>query len=99
MAETSQCDGCGRMTPTIHGRCPACWHIKEAAFAASPAERPPRGFGIRVSDQLLELLWFLPGLALLLIALIAGGDGVLLVIALVLLLGGSVARFGDVFLP
>ena len=99
MAETTVCDGCGRMTPTIHGRCPACWHVKEAALAASPAVKPPRGLSIQLGDQLLELLWFIPGLALLLIALITADDGVLLLLGLVLLLGGGVGRFGDVFLP
>lgn len=87
------------MTPTIHGRCPSCWHVKEAAFAASPSVAPPRSVGLTVSDQLLELLWFVPGLVVVLIALIAGTDGVLFVLGLVLLLGGGVGRFGDVFLP
>ncbi len=99
MEQRTECDGCGRITPTIHGRCPACWHVKEAALAASPAVKAPRNLSIRVGDQLLELLWFVPGLALLLVAVLAGDDGVLLVIALVLLLGGGIGRFGDVFLP
>ncbi len=99
MEQRTPCDGCGRMTPTIHGRCPACWHVKEDASSARPSVQPARSLNIRVGDQLLELLWFVPGLALALVAVIAGGDEVLLVIALVLLLGGSVGRFGDVFLP
>ncbi len=99
MENRTQCDGCGRLTPTIHGRCPACWHVKEAALAASPAVKAPRSLSIQVGGQLLELLWFVPGVTLLLIALIAGGDAVLAIIALVLLLGGGIGRFGDVFLP
>lgn len=99
MEQRTLCDGCGRSTPTIHGRCPACWHVKEAALAASPSVKPPRSVGVRIGDQLLELLWFVPGLALVLVAVIAGGDEVLFVIALVLLLGGGIGRFGDVFLP
>ncbi len=100
MENRSECAGCGRITPTIHGRCPACWHVKELAFAPAPSSRGQReSLGTRVSDGLLELLWFAPGLALLLVAVIAGDNGVLLVIALVLLFGGTIGRFGDVFLP
>lgn len=100
MENRTVCDGCRRVTPTIHGRCPSCWHVKQAAPAPVPRTGGhPESLTARVGDGLLELLWFVPGLALLLIALLAGDDGVLLVIALVLLLGGSIGRFGDVFLP
>ena len=104
MDNRTVCDGCGRATPTIHGRCPNCWHVKQpVAVAAVSAPRPAgdqsRSRSTRLGDEILELLWFAPGLALLAVALVAGGDGVLIVIALVLLLGGGVARFGDLFLP
>jgi hypothetical protein len=100
MENRTVCGGCGRMTPTIHGRCPSCWHVKHVTPSQpAPAGRREEGLSTRLGDGLLELLWFAPGLALLLIALIAGDSGVLLVIALVLLLGGVIGRFGDVFLP
>jgi hypothetical protein len=100
MENRTLCDGCGRITPTIHGRCPSCWHVKQATRPErAPAGRRQEGLATRLGDGLLELLWFVPGLALLLIALVAGDNGVLLVIALVLLLGGGIGRFGDVFLP
>lgn len=104
MDNRTVCDGCGRATPTIHGRCPNCWHVKQpvaggAEAAVRPAREQTRSRSTRLGDELLELLWFAPGLVLLAVALLAGGDGVLLVIALVLLLGGGVARFGDLFLP
>jgi hypothetical protein len=46
----------------------------------------------------LDLVWFFPGVAITVVALLIGGEDVLLIIGLVVLLSGGVVKFGD-FIP
>jgi hypothetical protein len=36
------CEGCHRITPTVHGKCPNCWFEKEPS--AIPATRRYKAF-------------------------------------------------------
>jgi hypothetical protein len=96
MPEPDRCDGCGEMTVTVHGRCPNCWHEKGPVVVrrTEPRQRSPAE---SLLDELIDLAWFFPGGALIVLAVLVLGSEVLLVIGLLLLLLGGAVKFGDFF--
>jgi hypothetical protein len=55
----------------------------------------PRSWRPSLANAAFDLAWFFPGAAFTLIALLVGGDEVLVVIGVLLLLSGGVLKFGD----
>jgi hypothetical protein len=54
--ELSNCPGCGRYTPTIMGKCPSCWYMKNPGAVQRPRRYKPRPW----DDD--DLLWSLSAL-------------------------------------
>ena len=98
MSNPTQCEGCGNVTATVHGRCPNCWHVKGPGLVAPPSTSDRTSIRGKIADELLSLALFLPGVALTVVAVVLGGEEVLLVIGVVLLLSGGAVRFWD-FIP
>jgi hypothetical protein len=96
MQEPELCDGCGKVTITVHGQCTNCWRVKHPELALRPPVQR-RSLLRQFMDEIVALAWFFPGAALTVLALLIGGEDVLLVIGLVLLLSGGALKFGDFF--
>jgi hypothetical protein len=94
--EADYCDGCGKMTVTVHGRCPNCWHEKRLDRVPRRESRQ-KSVAELFGDGLGELAWFLPGVALIVLAIVVFGDDILLAIGLLVLLSGGALKFGDFF--
>lgn len=94
------CDGCGKQTLTIHGLCSQCWYPKRPESIPA-ASRRPASLGDLFWDGLESafenLVWFFPGLALILLALFAFGSDILLGVGVAALLGGGWLKFSDLW--
>ena len=90
MAEPELCPNCGRLTPTIGGRCPECWFAKHPEHL--PAENP---YKPRIFDDIggigLRVLLLTPGLTVTLIGVAIGSRTVLII-------GGVVMAICAVFI-
>jgi len=79
------CPSCRRRTRTIHGICPHCGGSKEGGPPLRPqkiAQGDPWG---RLDDLFFWSLWFAPGLALIILALVFVASDLLLLAGLLLL--------------
>jgi len=92
--EHDPCDGCGKITETIHSRCANCWYEKRPDLTLRRAPEP-RSWPQSLADAALDPAWLFPGTALAVIALLVGGEEVLVVIGVLLLLSGGALKFGD----
>jgi hypothetical protein len=69
-AEATVCPHCERETEAIHGTCPNCGQAKDggaSVFAHDETRVSARG---ELDDWLSTAVWFVPGLAVLLIGLV-----------------------------
>jgi hypothetical protein len=48
-----------------------------------------------VGEGLIELAWFVPGVALIVLAIVVFGDDILLAVGVLVLLFGGALKFGD----
>jgi hypothetical protein len=70
-ATPSLCDGCGRETTTVHGKCANCWYVKHPSGV--PARRKYQA-PLWDGSDLTEFVWgwasWAPGLAALVLGLV-----------------------------
>jgi hypothetical protein len=94
MEERNLCQGCGKVTLTIHGRCANCWYPKRPELVPARKESQTSMVDLLLSF-LVDLAWLFPGVALVLLGVFAFGSDLLLAIGVVILIGGGAVQFGD----
>lgn len=40
IGQLTECDGCGKLTETIGGKCSSCWYVKDPRRAPPPRPEP-----------------------------------------------------------
>jgi hypothetical protein len=83
------------VTKTVHGRCARCWHVKRPDLVPRASEDRRGSWRDWITDAILGLVWFIPGIAIIVAAVLIGGEEVLLVVGLLLVVSGGAIRFGD----
>jgi hypothetical protein len=92
--EADYCARCRKVTVTVHGRCSNCWHEKRPDLVLRREPRQ-RSLAEVVGEGLIELAWFVPGVALIVLAIVVFGDDILLAVGVLVLLFGGALKFGD----
>jgi hypothetical protein len=81
--ELTECAGCHKTTPTIHGRCPNCLHPKTAAGIAPARRYRPSLLDFDVDELWAAVSWgWLPipiGIALVLVGLLLDAPALLVI--------------------
>jgi len=93
VAEATVCPNCERVTEAVRGTCPNCGHAKGGAasvFEHTETRSSARG---GLEDWLLMAVWFVPGLAVLLIGLVLVESMALVVFGVAVLLAPAVIWF------
>src|SRR3954471_23729636 len=92
-AEATVCPYCERETEAVRGTCPNCGQAKDgeaSVFARTETRSSARG---ELEDWLLMAVWFVPGLAVLLIGLVLVESMALVVFGAAVLLAPAVIWF------
>jgi hypothetical protein len=55
--ETSMCPGCHKSTPTVLGKCPNCWYVKQSSAAPARRRYKPLWFDWDEND-VFDFVWF-----------------------------------------
>jgi hypothetical protein len=96
--QATLCPSCRRQTPTIHGLCPHCGAAKEGGPPARPRKVLAGDFWSDLDDAVfLGVGWlaFVPGLVLVILALLFVASDLLLLAGLVLLIVPVAIRLLD----
>jgi len=93
VAEPSVCPHCRRLTESVRGTCPNCGVAKQgeaSVFARDETRSTGRG---GLDDWLSMAVWFVPGLALVLVALVFVESMALVILGVGVLIAPAVIWF------
>jgi hypothetical protein len=90
--QATLCPSCNRKTRTVYGLCPNCGNGKEGGSRIPPRRIPASDFWGDLDDAVFLSLWLVPGLALVIVALLFVASDLLLLAGLALLVGPLVMK-------